>query len=184
MTFAKGDPQGALTLYRDALASCERVGDRPEVARLHCEMGWTALAAGDAHAAQRAFVRGVHANEEVGSARGTGLALLGLAAVEAKEGRSERAVAIAAAAHALSERAGVVVDHPMDPGRRRPDRRAQGVDPEGHAGRARGERERALAGGGAGDGRRVGEAVGERRREARPRVLSSAPCGDCGDRRA
>ena len=116
MTFAKGDPEGALALYRDALASCERVGDRPEVARVHCEMGWTALAAGDALAAQRAFVRGVHANEEVGSARGTGLALLGLAAVEAKEGRAERAVAIAAAAHALSERAGVVVDHPMDPG--------------------------------------------------------------------
>ena len=116
MTFAKGDPEGALGLYRDALASCERVGDRPEVARLHCEMGWTALAAGDPLAAQRAFVRGVHANEEVGSARGTGLALLGLAAVEAAEGRSERAVAIAAAAHALSERAGVVVEHPMDPG--------------------------------------------------------------------
>ena len=47
---------------------------------------------------------------------GTGLALLGLAAVEAAEGRSERAVAIAAAAHALSERAGVVIEHPMDPG--------------------------------------------------------------------
>jgi hypothetical protein len=52
----------------------------------------------------------------VGSAPGTGLALLGLAAVEAAAGRSERAVAIAAAAHALSERAGVVVEHPMDPG--------------------------------------------------------------------
>jgi hypothetical protein len=79
-------------------------------------MGWTALGAGDAHAAQRAFVLGVRANEEVGSPRGTGLALLGLAAVEAAEGRPERAVAIAAAAHALSERAGIVVEHPMDPG--------------------------------------------------------------------
>ena len=43
------------------------------------------------------------------------MALLGLAAVEAADGRAERAVAIAAAAHALSERAGVVVAHPMDP---------------------------------------------------------------------
>jgi hypothetical protein len=41
---------------------------------------------------------------------------LGLAAVDAAEGRSERAVAIAAAANALSERAGVVIAHPMDPG--------------------------------------------------------------------
>ena len=116
MTFAKGDPARALELYRDALASCETVGDHPEVARVHCEMGWTALAAADARAARHAFVRAVHAYEEVGSPRGTGLALLGLAAVEAAEGRPERAVAIAAAAHALSERAGVVVEHPMDPG--------------------------------------------------------------------
>ena len=41
---------------------------------------------------------------------------MGLAAVEAAAGRAERAVAIAAAAHVLSERAGVVVEHPMDPG--------------------------------------------------------------------
>jgi hypothetical protein len=36
--------------------------------------------------------------------------------VEAAGGRPERAVAIAAAAHALSERAGIVVEHPMAPG--------------------------------------------------------------------
>jgi hypothetical protein len=58
----------------------------------------------------------VEVYEEVGSPRGTGLALLGLAAVEAAEGRSERAVEIAGAAQALTERAGVVCDHPMDPG--------------------------------------------------------------------
>jgi len=79
-------------------------------------MGWTALTAADAGAARRSFRRAVRAYEEVGSPRGTGLALLGLAAVEAAEGRPERAVAIAAAADALSKRAGVVVEHPMDPG--------------------------------------------------------------------
>jgi non-specific serine/threonine protein kinase len=116
MTFAKGDPVRAMALYEDALGALEAVGDHPEIARVHCEMGWTALAAEDARAARHAFRRAVHAYEEVGSPRGTGLALLGLAAVEAAEGRPERAVAIAAAAHALSVRAGVVVDHPMDPG--------------------------------------------------------------------
>jgi predicted ATPase len=115
MSFAKGDHGRALVLYREALDSFAAIGDQPEAARVHCEMGWTALAAGDAAAAQRAFRLGVQANEEVGSPRGTGLALLGLAAVEAAEGRSERAVAIAAAAQALSERAGIVVAHPMDP---------------------------------------------------------------------
>jgi tetratricopeptide (TPR) repeat protein len=115
-TFAKGDHARALGIYREALAALEAVGDRPEVARVHGEMGWTALAAADTRAAKRSFRLGVLTNEEVGSPRGTGLALLGLAAVEAAEGRPERAVAIAAAADALSERAGVVIAHPMDPG--------------------------------------------------------------------
>jgi len=116
MTFARGEAARALELYRAALAALETVGDHPEIARVHCEMGWSALTAADTRAARRSFRRAVRAYEEVGSPRGTGLALLGLAAVEAAEGRPERAVAIAAAAHALSERAGVVVEHPMDPG--------------------------------------------------------------------
>jgi predicted ATPase len=116
MTLANGDPARALVLYREALEALEAVGDRPEIARVHCEMGWTALAASDPRASRREFRLAVLAYEEVGSPRGTGLALLGLAAVEAAEGRSERAVEIAAAAEALSERAGVVVEHPMDPG--------------------------------------------------------------------
>ncbi len=116
MHFAKGDHAKSLALYRDALTSLGAVGDQPEVARVHCEMGWTALASGDARGAQRSFVHAVNTYEGVGSPRGTGLALLGLAAVAAAEGRSEQAVAIAAAAQALSHRAGIVVDHPMDPG--------------------------------------------------------------------
>ena len=115
MTSAKGDQARALTLYRDALDLFERVGDHPEIARVHCEMGWTALAAADAGSARDSFRRAVHAYEVVGSPRGTGLALLGLAAVEAAEGRSERAVTIAAAAHTLSKSDGLVVDHPMAP---------------------------------------------------------------------
>lgn len=116
MYVAKGDHSRSLELYHEALAALTEVGDFPEVARVQCEMGWTALAASQPDAARRAFVRAVHTYEEVGSPRGTGLALLGLAAVDAAEGRSERAVQIAAASEALSKRAGVVVDHPMDPG--------------------------------------------------------------------
>ena len=116
MTFAKGDHARALALYQDALASLEAVGDHPEIARVRCDMGWTALASADTDAAQQAFVLAVREYEIVGSARGTGLALMGLAAVEAAVGRPERAVVIAATADALSARAGVVVEHPMDPG--------------------------------------------------------------------
>ena len=116
MISAKGEHAKALSLYRDSLVQFGDVGDHPEIARVHCEMGWAALAANDIAGARDSFRRAVHAYEEVGSPRGTGLALLGLAAVDAAEGLSERAVTIAAAASALSERAGVVVDHPMDPG--------------------------------------------------------------------
>ena len=57
-------------MYGEALESLTTIGDQPEVARVHCEMGWTALAAGDVPVAQRAFQLGVRANEEVGSPRG------------------------------------------------------------------------------------------------------------------
>ena len=116
MTYAKGDHAKAMAQYRQALAALETVGDRPEVARVLCELGWTILASGDGPEAGRTFQLAVREYEAVGSPKGTGLALMGLAAVEAAAGRTERAVSIAAAADALSKRAGIVVDHTMDPG--------------------------------------------------------------------
>jgi len=116
MTFAKGDHARALALYDEALSAVTTIGDQPEVARILCEIGWTALAAADVPTARLAFRRAVRSYEDVGSAPGTGLALLGLAAVEAADGQPERAVQIAAAADGLSSRAGIVLTHPMDPG--------------------------------------------------------------------
>ncbi|MCL4821075.1 MAG: protein kinase [Vicinamibacteria bacterium] len=114
MVFASGDAARAFRLYEEAAALFTGV-DHPELARVQAEMGWTALATGDSRRAGRCFRQAVRTNEMVGSARGTGLALMGLAAVEAAEGRGERAVEIAAAARALSDRAGVVVAHPVLP---------------------------------------------------------------------
>jgi len=79
-------------------------------------MGWTALAAEQVTDARRWFLRSLRTYDEVGSPRGLGQALIGLAAVEAGSGRPERALEIAAAAQVMSERAGVVVEHPMAPG--------------------------------------------------------------------
>ena len=116
MTFVKGEYASALAIYRDALESFDTVGDRPEVARVQCEMGWTALAANDLADARRWFLRSLRTYDETGSPRGLGQALIGLAAAEAAAGRPERALEIAAAAQVMSERAGVVVAHPMAPG--------------------------------------------------------------------
>ena len=115
MTAAKGEFGRALELYGQAVLSFERVGDRPELARVHSEIGWTALSASRIPVAREAFRRSLRVYDEVGSPRGIGLALTGLAAAEAAEGRAERAVTIAAAADAMSERTGVVVEHPMGP---------------------------------------------------------------------
>ncbi|WP_373067231.1 tetratricopeptide repeat protein, partial [Gemmatimonas sp.] len=115
MTAAKGEFGRALELYGQSVLSFERVGDRPELARVHSEIGWTALSASRIPVAREAFRRSLRVYDEVGSPRGIGLALTGLAAAEAAEGRAERAVTIAAAADAMSERTGVVVVHPMGP---------------------------------------------------------------------
>ena len=92
------------------------VGDKPELARVQGEMGYVALAASDFGEARRHFQRALRTNDEIGSPRGIGMVLYGLAATESAAGNAERAVAIAAAAQVMSERTGVVVEHPMAPG--------------------------------------------------------------------
>jgi predicted ATPase len=116
MTFAAGDLDGAFALYREAEASFETVGDKPEMARVQCEMGYAALAGGNAADARGMFQRALRTNDEIGSPRGTGEALVGLAAAEAALGNTERAVTIAALAKVLSEKAGVVISHPLATG--------------------------------------------------------------------
>jgi hypothetical protein len=116
MTFARGDLPGALALYRESEIAFGTVGDKPELARVQCETGYAALAGEDLPEARRSFLRALRTYDEVGSPRGAGQALMGLAATQAAAGNTERAVAIAAAAQEMSARAGVVVEYPMAPG--------------------------------------------------------------------
>ena len=116
MTFAGGDFAGALAMYREAERSFTIVGDKPELARVRGEMGYAALAGGDITEARTLFQRALRTNDEIGSAPGTGQALIGLAAAEAAAGNTQRAVAIAAAASVLRDKAGVVIEHPMAAG--------------------------------------------------------------------
>jgi non-specific serine/threonine protein kinase len=83
LSFAKGDPARALEYYGQALHALETIGDHPEVARVHCEMSWTALALNQLNGARRSFREALRTYNEVGSPRGMGLALMGLAAAEA-----------------------------------------------------------------------------------------------------
>jgi len=118
LAFARGDSAGALDLYRESLTAFETCGDRGEEARILSEMAWTHLAAGDSALARGSFLEAVHAHTDIASVRGVGLALVGLAAADAVEGRPERAATLAAAAEVFAQDEGIVVVYSEEtPGR-------------------------------------------------------------------
>jgi predicted ATPase len=104
----RGDLAGALDLYRQSLAAYEAIGDRAEEARILSEMAWTRLRHEDPALARRYFLDSVQAYTDVGSVRGVGLSLIGLAATEAVEHRPGKAVQIAAAAEVYADQEGIV----------------------------------------------------------------------------
>ena len=105
---ASGELPDALDLYRQALAAFETIGDRAEEARILSEMAWTHLQDRDAAGARRSFLDSAQAYADVGSVRGVGLSLIGLAATETVDNRPERAVQIAAAAEVYVSQQGIV----------------------------------------------------------------------------
>ncbi|HTL22596.1 MAG TPA: tetratricopeptide repeat protein [Mycobacteriales bacterium] len=105
---AAGDLPSALDLYARSLAAFEAIGDRAEEARILSETAWTQLQAADPHLARWYFLESAQAYTDVASVRGVGLSLIGLAAVEAVEGRPANAVRIAAAAEVYAHEEGIV----------------------------------------------------------------------------
>jgi predicted ATPase len=109
-----GRHEESLALYRDAFVAYRAIGDRPEEARVLDAYAWTALAMDRPDEARQHFAESLRTYEEVGSVRGIGLALLGLAATEAAVGRPGRAVRIAAAAATFAAQEGVASDYARD----------------------------------------------------------------------
>jgi len=101
------DFASALDLYLQSLTAFETCGDRAEEARVLSEMAWTYLRNGDAPTARRYFFDSVQAYTDVGSVRGVGLSMVGLASTEVAE-RPYRAVQIAAAAEVYAGQEGIV----------------------------------------------------------------------------
>jgi tetratricopeptide (TPR) repeat protein len=110
LDFIAGKYDLAIEKYKSALSAFESVGDRPEEARVLSEMSWTYLASRNTIAARHYTLESIQAHKEVGSARGIGLSMNGLAAIEAVEGRSRRAVEIAAAAEVFAKQEGIVIE--------------------------------------------------------------------------
>jgi predicted ATPase len=108
LAVANGDPERALSLFGEALTTYHAMGDTSEEARILSEWAWQLLSMERSHEARERFAAAVRAYEEVGSVRGIGVALLGLAATHAAEGRPEQAMVIAAAAETFALQEGVV----------------------------------------------------------------------------
>jgi tetratricopeptide (TPR) repeat protein len=104
----EGNNKEAIELYKESLASFKATGDRAEEARILEEMAWTTLKLEQTPEAREYFLDSVQAYKEVGSMRGIGLALMGLAATDQMENLPYRAVQIAAAAEFFSEQEGIV----------------------------------------------------------------------------
>ena len=111
VSFITRDYQAALQNYKEALEAYERIGDRPEIARVLSEMAWTLLAAGNSNSARQYALDSVQAHREVGSMRGVGLSLYGLAACEAVEGNAKFAVEISAAAKFMADQKGIAIEY-------------------------------------------------------------------------
>ncbi len=102
-----GAVDAAIELYERSRVAYATIGDRAEEARVLGEMAWVYLASGDIAGARRRFLDAIAAYEDVASGRGVGLALVGLVAAEAADGRHERAVQLAAAAERLVGEEGI-----------------------------------------------------------------------------
>jgi len=103
-----GELDRALELYEQSLGAFEACGDRAEEARILSEMAWTVLGGDDVELARDRFLDSIKAYTDIGSVRGIGSALTGLAATEAAQGRNERAALLAAAAEVYARAEGIV----------------------------------------------------------------------------
>lgn len=104
---AQGDLRLALELYTQARDAFESIGDRAEEARILSEMAWTYLRDGDAEQARAHFFDSINAYDAIGSVRGVGLSMVGLASTLAAQDAA-RAVQIAAAAEVYAAQEGIV----------------------------------------------------------------------------
>jgi tetratricopeptide (TPR) repeat protein len=128
---ARGDAEGALDFYAQSLTAFETVGDRGEEARILSEIAGTHLAQGDTDLSRGFFLEAVQAHTDIGSIRGVGQSLVGLAAVEAAENRPERAAQIAAAAEVHAQEEGIVVAYSDEtPGRDLVEQAREALSPE------------------------------------------------------
>lgn len=109
-----GNHDGAINLYLDSLSSFKAIGDMPERARVNSEIAWTYLALEKPDTARKYILDSIEAHLKVGSERGVGISMIGLAAIEAVEQRPRIAVMIAAAGEYFANQEGIAYTYGDD----------------------------------------------------------------------
>ena len=77
-------------------------------------MSWVYLAQKNTNIARKYALDSIQAYMEVGSMRGVGISMFGLASIEVVEGHPEKALEIAAAAEQFAQQAGIVVEYGLN----------------------------------------------------------------------
>jgi DNA-binding CsgD family transcriptional regulator len=103
----RGHPGEAHRWYVEALAVLREIGARPEIARCLAGLGRVAMDLGALEQARRHLTRSLRLSHATGARIGVARGLEAFAALAGREGRSELAVQLAAAASALRETAGL-----------------------------------------------------------------------------
>jgi predicted ATPase/DNA-binding CsgD family transcriptional regulator len=103
----RGHPGEAHGWYVEALAVLREIGARPEIARCLAGLGRVAMDLGAIEQARRHLTRSLRLSHATGARIGVARGLEAFAALAGREGRSELAVQLAAAATALREAAGL-----------------------------------------------------------------------------
>jgi predicted ATPase len=108
LAVTEGNIDKALELYHDSLKSYATIGDRAEEARILEETAWTYLIKNDYQNGRKYFLECIQAFKELGSTRGIGQALIGVAASLQVAGNSYQAVMVAETADILSTKEGII----------------------------------------------------------------------------
>jgi len=106
--YLSGNYAKSIDLYENSLVGYQVVDDIAEIARILSEMSWAYLAVKDTESARKYALDSIDAYQKVGSPRGVGLSMIGLAAIEAVEGRHSKAIEISSAAECFAEQEGIV----------------------------------------------------------------------------
>ncbi len=160
----RSDLDGAERLYRESLALFEAFGARPNIAWSTYYLGTVARDRGDLTGARIKFVDALERFRDLDYRPGMAVGLLGVATLEAREGRPERAARLLGASRAAS-RGTTMTREALE------DRARQEVEEAGRTALGDQELERAMA---AGKALAADEAVGLARDEADRTPLETA----------